>query len=106
MRNHDMMQARAQPACQEATDMIQAQIHQGRVEVREPIPAEWEGQMVKITPLSPEDPLPDLEQRLAALHAMGPMEFEPDDRNSIAVALSELDAASKAAMDALASRHP
>jgi hypothetical protein len=37
---------------------------------------------------------------------MGPMEFEPDDRNSIAVALSELDAASKAAMDALASRHP
>ncbi len=86
--------------------MIQAQIHQGRVEAREPIPAEWEGQLVKITPFSPDDPLPDLEQRLAALHAMGPMEIGPDEQTSIQSALAEVNAASKAAMDALASRHP
>jgi hypothetical protein len=86
--------------------MIQAQIHHGRVEVCDPVPVEWEGQMVKIIPLSPDDPLPDLEQRLAALHAMGPMEFESDEQMSIQNALAEVNAASKAAMDALASRHP
>ena len=86
--------------------MIQASIHQGRVEVREPIPAEWEGQSVKITIMTPDDPLPDLEERLAALHALGPMEFDPGERETIARALGDLNAAGKAAMDAIAGGKP
>jgi hypothetical protein len=76
------------------------------VRVDEAIPAEWEGQRVKITPLSPDDPIPDLEERLAALHALGPMEFEPSEREAIAAGMAELDALSKAKIDALASRKP
>jgi hypothetical protein len=87
--------------CGEAAMMVQARIEQGRVEVREPIPPEWEGQLVKITTLTPDDPLPDLEERLAALHALGPMEFEPGEGESIARALAELNSASKAAMEAI-----
>ncbi len=77
--------------------MIQAQILQGRVEVQDPIPASWEGQTVNIVPLTPEDPLPDLDGRLAALHRMGPVEFEPGERE-MAAELDELDRVSAAAM--------
>jgi hypothetical protein len=52
--------------------MLHARIHQGRVEVQDPIPKEWEGQPVKILPLTPDDPLPDLEERLAALEPLSP----------------------------------
>ncbi|GEM_PF-5704211 len=86
--------------------MVQARIEQGRVEVREPIPAEWEGQLVKITTMTPDDPLPDLEERLVALHALGPMEFDPGEAESIAGALAELNAAGMIAMDALAGGKP
>jgi len=86
--------------------MIQALIHQGRIEVQDPIPEEWEGQLVKILPLTPEDPLPALEERLAALHAMGPMEFEPAERELMASALAELDRISKAAMHNVAGSQP
>jgi hypothetical protein len=34
---------------------------------------------VKTVPLTPDDPIPDLEERLAALDALGPMEFEPGE---------------------------
>jgi hypothetical protein len=34
---------------------------------------------VKILPLTPDDPMPDLEERLAALRALGPMEFDPGE---------------------------
>ena len=78
--------------------MIQAQILQGRVEVQDPIPASWEGQTVNIVPLTPEDPLPDLESRLAALHRMGPVECEPGERDQMAARLEELDRVSAAAM--------
>ncbi len=81
--------------------MIQARIHQGRVEIQEPIPEEWEGQLVKIVPMTPDDPLPDLEDRLAELHAMGPMEFEPGERELIVAAMAELDHISKEAMQTL-----
>jgi hypothetical protein len=81
--------------------MIQARIQHGRVQVQEPIPPEWEGQMVHISPLRPDEPLSDLEERLTALHALGPMEFESGERESIARALAELDRAGKAAMDAI-----
>ena len=75
--------------------MIQARIQHGRIEVQEPIPAAWEGQDVKIVPLTPEDPLPDLEQRLEALHALGPMEFEPGERERIGREIEDLNRASK-----------
>ncbi len=86
--------------------MIQARIHQGRVEVQDPIPQEWEGQVVKILPMTPDDPLPGLEERLAALHAMGPMEFEPAERELVAGALAELDRLSKAAMNRTETHFP
>jgi hypothetical protein len=75
--------------------MVQARI-QHCVEVREPIPAEWEGQLVKITTLTPDDPHPDLDDRLAVLHALGPMEFEPGESDAMSSALAELNAAGKA----------
>jgi hypothetical protein len=79
--------------------MIQARIRDGRVELDEPIPAEWEGQLVKISALTPDDPIPDLEERLAALHAMGPMEFDDDERADAAEWLSKMNDLSKAAME-------
>ena len=82
--------------------MIEARIHQGRVEAQDPIPEEWEGQVVKILPMTPDDPMPGLEERLAALHAMGPMEFDPAERELIAGALAEVDRLSKAALQAIA----
>jgi hypothetical protein len=78
--------------------MIQALIRQGRVEVQDPIPASWEGQTVNLVPLTPEDPLPDLEARLAALHRLGPVEFEPGEREQIAAELEELNRVSAAAL--------
>ena len=81
--------------------MIQALIHEGRVELQEPIPASWEGQTVHIVPLIPDDPLPDLEERLTALHRMGPAEFEPGEREQIGAQLEELDRVSAAAMAAI-----
>jgi len=81
--------------------MIQALIHEGRVEIQEPIPASWEGQTVHIVPLSPDDPLPDLEERLTALHQMGPAEFEPGEWEQIRAGLETLDRVSAAAMAAI-----
>jgi hypothetical protein len=81
--------------------MIQALIHEGRAEVQEPIPASWEGQTVHIVPLTPDDPLPALEERLAALHRMGPAEFEPGEREQIRAQLDKLDRVSAAAMAAV-----
>jgi hypothetical protein len=86
--------------------MVQARIHHGRIEVQEPIPEEWEGQLVKVLPLTPDDPLPDLEERLAALAALGAMEFEPDEREVVAVALGEMDRLSREAMQKLAGNQP
>ncbi len=84
--------------------MIQARIRDGRVELEEPVPAEWEGQSVKILPLTPDDPMPDLEEYLAALQALGPTEFEPDEREKIAKALGELNELSRKEMQAIAER--
>jgi hypothetical protein len=86
--------------------MIHARIHEGRVEVQDPIPEEWEGQLVKIVPLTPDDSLPDLEERLATLHSLGPLEFDPDERERIASSLEELDRLSKAALRAIADTQP
>jgi hypothetical protein len=86
--------------------MIHARVHQGRIEVQDPIPDEWEGQLVKILPMTPDDPSPGLEEWLAALHAMGPMEFEAGERQLMAGALAELDRVSKAAMQTIAGIQP
>jgi hypothetical protein len=86
--------------------MLQARIHQGRVELQDPIPKEWEGQLVKIIPLTPDDPLPDLEVRLAGLAALGPMEFEADERELMGQVLGDLDRISRDAMRKIASSRP
>ena len=78
--------------------MIRAQIHEGRVEVQDPIPASWEGQAVHIVPLTPDDPLLDLEERLATLHRLDPTEFEPGERERMRAQLAELNHLSAAAM--------
>jgi hypothetical protein len=86
--------------------MVQARIHHGRIEVQDPIPEEWEGHLVKVLPLTPDDPLADLEERLAALAALGPMEFEPGEREIVAVALAEMARLSREAMQKLAGHQP
>lgn len=86
--------------------MIRARVRQGCVEVQDPIPEEWEGLSVKILPLTPDDPLPDLEERLAALQALGPMEFEPGERELTARLLAEQDRISREAMQQIADGRP
>jgi hypothetical protein len=86
--------------------MVQARVRQGRVEIQDPIPEEWEGQLVKILPLTPDDPQPDLEERLAALQALGPTEFEPGERELAARLLAEQDRLSRAAMQRIADSQP
>jgi hypothetical protein len=86
--------------------MLHARIHHGRVEVQDSIPKEWEGQSVKILPLTPDDPAPDLEERLVALEALGPMEFEPGEREHVGQVLGELDRLSRDAMQKIASGQP
>ncbi len=86
--------------------MVQARIHHGRIEVQDPIPEEWEGQLVKVLPLTPDDPLTDLEERLAALAALGPMEFAPRERGAAAQALGEMDRLSREAMARIAGNPP
>ncbi len=86
--------------------MIQARIHHGTVEVLDPIPPEWEGQLVNLLPLTPDDSVPDLNQRLAALQALGPAEFEPGEREQITAEMSKLDRISRDAMQTIAGRSP
>lgn len=86
--------------------MIRARVSQGRVEIQDPIPEEWEGQFVKILPLTPDDLQPDLEVRLAALQAPGPMQFEPGERELATRLLEEQDRLSHAAMLGIAGSQP
>ena len=82
--------------------MIIARIKKGRVQVQDPIPKEWEGHMVKIMPLTPDDPLPDPEEWLATMKALGPMEYEPGEKEMIEKGLAELDRISKEQMKKVA----
>jgi hypothetical protein len=75
--------------------VIQARIHQGRIEANEPIPEHWEGRIVKVQPLAPDDSCPDLEERLATLESLGPMEFDSDEREQFLDALRGLDEMSR-----------
>lgn len=76
--------------------MILGRIEHGELSLDTPIPSDWEGLLVRVEPCSPDQAMldlagPDLAQRLAALHAMGPMEFEPGERERIADELRALD---------------
>ena len=82
--------------------MIRARVHHGHVEIQDPIPAEWEGHAVKIERLTPEDPIPDLDERLAVLAQLGPMEFEPGERELVARLLAAHDELSRAEMQRIA----
>jgi hypothetical protein len=82
--------------------MIQARIHQGGVEVQQPIQESWEGQQVCIVPATPDDPSPDLEENLVTLHALGPMEFEAGEREWIDGQLAELDRVSSSNLSEIA----
>jgi hypothetical protein len=62
--------------------MVVGRIEHGHIQLAAALPVEWEGQTVKIEPCTPDDVLPDLEGQLAALHALGPMEFEHDERKA------------------------
>ncbi len=84
--------------------MIQARINHGVVEVQDPIPESWEGQLVKLVPLTPDDPIPNLEELLAEIHALGPTEWEPGEREEIERSLKEMDELSKKQMEKLASQ--
>jgi hypothetical protein len=86
--------------------VVHAVIHNGQVAIQEPIPDTWEGQVVKLVPLTPDDPMPDLERRLAELHGPGPMELDPEERERIAAELCELNKISVAAMNRLTETTP
>lgn len=82
--------------------MIHARIHDGVVEAQDPIPKAWEGHLVKLVPLTPDDEIPNLGKLIAAKHALGPTEYEPGEREMIERALDELNQFSKKAMEKLA----
>jgi hypothetical protein len=86
--------------------VVHAIIHNGRVEPQESLPSSWEGQAVKIEPLTPDDPVPDLERWLAELHAMGPMERDHAERAQITDELREWDEVSESAMRRLMGMTP
>jgi hypothetical protein len=84
--------------------MIQARIRDSRIEVQDPIPQEWEGHLVKILPLTRDEPIPDLEERLAALAALGPMESNPGEHEAVANVLEEMDRNSRESIEKLGGR--
>jgi hypothetical protein len=86
--------------------MIFGRIQHGQVELSTPLPDSWEGQIVKVEPCTPDDQLPDLDQQLAALHALGPMEYEPGEREQIQQELQALDDLSREQMRRLADQLP
>ncbi|HEX5102324.1 MAG TPA: hypothetical protein VFV87_00835 [Pirellulaceae bacterium] len=78
--------------------MIVGRIEDGQIRLIAPLPEAWEGQTVKVEPCTPDDVLPGLEQRLAALHALGPMEYEGDERLEIERSLKAMDDLSRIQM--------
>ena len=84
--------------------MIVGRVEHGQIQLAAALPAEWEGHTVKIEPCTPDDALPDLEGRLAALHALGPMEFEQGEREKNEQAIAAMNALSRGQMQHLADR--
>jgi hypothetical protein len=75
--------------------MVHARVQKGRLKLLEPLPKSWEGLEVTIAPATPDDPIADLEEKLAALHALGPMEWVPGERERIEQELKEHDRISR-----------
>ena len=86
--------------------MIVGRVEHGQIRLVTALPEDWEGQSVKIEPCTPDDDLPDLEQRLADLHALGPMEYEPGEREEIEKALAAMNELSRDQMQRLADGLP
>lgn len=82
--------------------MVVGRVEHGHIQLASALPAEWEGQAVKIEPCTPDDPLPDLAARLEALHAMGPMEYDPGEKAAIEKALATMNDLSRTQMQNLA----
>jgi hypothetical protein len=107
--------------------MIRAIYRDGAIQPLDDMPSEWqEGQELEIRAMEPRDAAPDtddwinergafanysgempphvrdeLERRLNALHELGPMEFEPGEREEIDKALAEMDSLGRAEMQQL-----
>lgn len=86
--------------------MIVGRVEHGQIQLASALPEEWEGQAVKIEPCMPNHSLPDIEQRLAALHALGPMEYEPGEQAQIEQALAAMNDLSRDRMQRLADHLP
>jgi hypothetical protein len=86
--------------------MVFGRIQHGQIELSTPIPASWEGQTVQVEPCAVEEALPDLAQRLAALHALGPVEYDPGEREQIEQRLQAANELSREHMRRLADDLP
>jgi hypothetical protein len=86
--------------------MILGRVEHGRIKLSSALPEEWEGQSVRIEPCTPDDSAPDLKQRLAALHALGTMEYEPGEQEKIDQAIAAMNEISRVQMQNLADRLP
>lgn len=89
--------------------MIRARVQNGRLKLLGRIPRSWEGCVVTIQPadeedLTPDDPIPDLEERLAAIHALLPMQWAPGEQEQFELELKEMDRISREKMERLADR--
>lgn len=89
--------------------MIRARIQNGRLKLLGRIPKSWEGCVVTIQPadeedLTPDEPIPDLEEKLAALRALLPAQWAPGEREQFERDLKEMDRISREKMERLADR--
>jgi len=107
--------------------MIRAIYRDGAIRPLDKLPSEWRnGQELEVKAMQPRDSAADtddwinergafanysgempphvreeLERRLNALHNLGPMEFEPGEREEIGKALAEMDRLGRAEMQHL-----
>ena len=86
--------------------MVVGRVEHGHIQLTSALPAEWEGQTVKIEPFTPDDALPDAAQCLQILHAMGPMEYESGEQARIEKAVATMNDISRAQMQSLADGLP
>jgi hypothetical protein len=75
--------------------MIVARIQDGRIEAYDPIPPEWEGRIVTISPSDADDRDFDLIAALAEFEALGPTEFEEGESEEMEKLLKDMDQASQ-----------
>ena len=86
--------------------MIIGRVADGQIQLSSALPEEWEGQAVQIEPYAATAPLPDLAQRLTSLHALGPMEYEPAEREQFEQALAVMNELSRHQIQQIADAQP